>query len=516
MTRTSTSKRRNGTVFAPLDEGFARDAYSFLTDWEGVISDQNCERHEVEFNLAPVDESVAEFAGAMLESFADFLEATVGDDAVSSEAQKANARVYREIAAAVARAPFGNSALVLRPEDLGGRFHRPHNASQRVWTNATVAGFLLAQAARTVEAARPEDLLVRLRPMPSASAFRDAEELLSLAPGGRLGARLTEILPQLRHVRAIERGDERPLSSPEAHEAAMADPEFQALSEDTYRARHGRELKDSSALTQRHWTHRLAGIWMQRSPESIPLSHDDVEQIRHALAHPRHEWCRPPLIRGEWSNLESEDALSVLCLVSAYHRVGQSGQPFAVAWFCDRVRTCPLMCFGGAAILVEVQGQPEGATCGIASFVITDHGPSLASGGSDWLHDLNAVVGPHLNDPHARLDYLRLFMNCVRNGAERFQTIEHPEDGGDRFRNNAARELCSTHARPIAAEGLDDEGRWLYRATVLFEAALFVAVIAMSSDGMLEMTDDTMIGEGLNIRAERMVGPFVVLAGART
>lgn len=454
---------------------------------------------------------MAEVAGFMLAKAGDFLAAVEVDNEDAKEALKANGRVCRAMAAALPTAPFADSAAVLSSTDLGGRFF---TRGQRVWTNATVAAFLLSDTARIIETARAENSNALKSLAESATTLREIASLLDLAPGGRVGSRLNEILPYLRQLRSLEHSSEIPALSSSALDLAMADPEFQALSEDAFQAKFGRELKDSHELTQIHWTRRLAGIWLQRSLGAVPLDQGDVEHIRHALAHPRHDWCRAPLVGGKWTDLQTENATAVLCLVSAYNRAGPSGTPFALAWFCDRVRSRALKCFGGKAILVETQGQPEGGTCGIASFVITDHGASLVSGVSDWLHDLNAQVGPHLNDAEARLDYLRLFLNCVRNDGERFQPLEGPGDLDDRTEDENARNLCAAHARPIAAEGFDEEGRWLYRAVVLYAGTLFSSAIAMSPDGQLEMIEDTVIAEEIAVPRERMIGPFVVLNGA--
>ncbi len=102
-------KQEGRTTFDPLDERFARDAYSTLNAWEVIISDQSCEPRDIKLNLTPVDESVAELAGAMLESFADFLEAIAGEDSDSPEAHKADAREYREMPLAC-RASLNQSA----------------------------------------------------------------------------------------------------------------------------------------------------------------------------------------------------------------------------------------------------------------------------------------------------------------------------------------------------------------------------------------------------------------------
>ena len=48
-------------------------------------------------------------------------------------------------------------------------------------------------------------------------------------------------------------------------------------------------------------------------------------------------------------------------------------------------------------------------------------------------------------------------------------------------------------------------------ATIAYGGALFVAVLALRPDGLLEMTDDEMLVEDVRLRRERMDGLFVVL-----
>ena len=103
-------------------------------------------------------------------------------------------------------------------------------------------------------------------------------------------------------------------------------------------------------------------------------------------------------------------------------------------------------------------------------------------------------------------------MNLVRNDDERFQLAESFQVMADRAEDaETLRALCIDHTAPPAPAGFDEEGRWRFVATIAYGGALFVAVLALRPDGLLEMTDDEMLVEDVRLRRERMDGLFVVL-----
>ena len=66
---------------------------------------------------------------------------------------------------------------------------------------------------------------------------------------------------------------------------------------------------------------------------------------------------------------------------------------------------------------------------------------------------MNETLGLRLSDEEARLDYVRLFMNLVRNADERFQLAESFQVLADRAGDaEALRTLCAEHTAPPATD----------------------------------------------------------------
>lgn len=453
-----------------------------------------------------VGDTVGVLASDALLAAARFLDTVESDDASAAETLAGNARMCRTLAEAVARAPLGSCRRIVGPDDLGGRFF---TLTEQTWSNAEVAVFLLADTARIMEMLPAIDGALKNRLLRDAQGLRRVEALIRLAPNATLGPRLDALTPLLRTLERPREG-ERPFP-PMLIDGTTSDPEFWETAQDVYRIIVGRELDDLPAQAQAVWSGKLAVAWHRLRDRARPLSQAQVQQIDDAARHPSGPWSRPPLIPGDWTELEPEAAASVLRLIATRFHLGPSSTPLPLAAFCDRVRTCPARCYGDA-VLVEVQGRLVGGTSGIATFLITEDDIHGADGASAWIHDLNETRGVRLTDEEARLEYVRLFMNLVRNDDERFQLAESFQVMADRAEDaETLRALCIDHTAPPAPAGFDEEGRWRFVATIAYGGALFVAVLALRPDGLLEMTDDEMLVEDVRLRRERMDGLFVVL-----
>lgn len=454
--------------------------------------------------------TVGVLAGDALRFAADFLDSI---DAAAAARKKLadDARVCRAMAEAVARAPLRNSSQVLAPTDLDGRFF---TLTERMWPNAEVASYLLGHAAELMQALPAVNGALKNRLLLDAQQLRRVRMLLNIAPNARLGARLTELLPLLRALeRPIE--GEKPFP-PMLIDSVTADPVFHAAAQDAYRIVLGRELDDLPGMASAVWSGKLALAWLQTHDRGWPLTAIEIARLVEAVRSPSKPWSRAPGVPGDWTDLEPEAAAEVLSLIGAHHRVGSARAPFPLAGFCDRVRTLPLRCHGGI-MLIETQGRISGGAIGIASFVLTEDKVLAVDGTSIWIHDLNDAVGPHLQDEGARLDYIRLFMNCVRHEGERFQPAESFEDLADRATDaHALRDLCAGHARVIEPAGFDAEGRWLFLLVVCHYQGFFATGLALTPDGLIEMIDDTMLTDDVPVRSERMDGLFVVLEPKET
>lgn len=455
-------------------------------------------------------DTVGALAADALRVAARFLDSIEGDAIGPRESLVDDARVCRNIADAVAQNPLRNSSRVLAPTDLGGRFF---TLTERMWTNAEVAAYLMGHVADLMEALPAADGALRNQLLLDAQRLRQVSAVISLAPNARLGSRLTELLPLLRALEKPIEG-ERPFP-PLLIDGVTADPVFAAAAEDAYRIVTGRELTDLPGMAAAVWSGKLAMAWLRTRDRGWPLTGTEAAAVAEAVRHPRAPWSRAPGIPGEWADLGPEAAAEVLRLIGAHHRVGPARAPFPVAGFCDRVRTLPLRCHRGV-MLIETQGRVGGGAVGIATFLLTEDKVLAVDGGSVWIHDLNDAVGFHLGDDGTRLDYVRLFMNSVRHEGERFQPVEAYEALAHRaIDTDALRDLCVGHARLIEPAGFDAEGRWLFLAVLCYRQAFFAAGLALTPDGQLEMIDDRTLAEA-PVRSERMEGLFAVVEAEET
>lgn len=451
-------------------------------------------------------DTVGMLAGDALRLAAHFLDSIESDDADARKRLADEAQVCRKMAEAVAHAPLRNSSRVLAPTDLEGRFF---TLTERMWSNAVVASYLLGHAAELMQALPAADGALKNRLLQDAQRLRSVQALLDMAPNAQLGPRLNELMPLLRELERPVEG-ETPFP-PLLIDGVTADPVFHAAAQDAYRIVVGRELDDLSGMASAVWSGKLALAWLRAHDEGWPLTPVEAARLTDAVRHPREPWSRSPALPGDWTDLDPEAAAEVLRLIGAHHRTGPTRAPFPVAGFCDRVRTLSLRCHGGI-ILIEVQGRVSGGDAGIASFVLTEDKVLAVDGSSAWIHDLNEAVGPHLHDEGARLDYIRLFMNCVRHEGERFQPAESFSDLADRATDaEMLRDLCVGHARVIEPAGFDAEGRWLFLLVVCHRQSLFAAGLALTPEGFVEMIDERNLADDVPVRSERMDGLFVIL-----
>ena len=455
-----------------------------------------------------VGDTVSALAADALRVAAAFFDSMTSDDVKARETVADKADTCRRLADVIVKAPLGSCRRLMTPNTLGGRFF---TLTEQTWSNAEVAAYLLSDTAQIMENLPAADGALKNQLLQTAQRLRRVEVLVRQAPNAELGPRLDQLAPLLRRLQRPSDG-ERPISS-HLIDGTTSNPEFWAAAQDVYRIVAGRELDDLPAQVQAVWSGKLAVAWHRHHDRARPMTEVELERLDHATRHPAAAWSRAPLSPGDWSDLSPETAASVLRLIGSRFHMGPSATPLPLAAFCDRVRSRPLRCYDGA-VLVETQGRLAGGAAGIATFLITDDDIHAADGTSVWIHDLNETVGPQLFDEEARLDYIRLFMNLVRNDGERFQLAESFDVLADRATDvETLRTLCVDHTATPAPAGFDDEGRWRYVAEIAYGEALFVAVLALTPNGMLEMTDDEVLIENLPLRSEHMDGLFVVLNG---
>ena len=451
---------------------------------------------------------VSEMAAALLRAAADFFKAADAGDKAGRARLAHLADVCGRVAKAMVKNPNQGCRSVLKPADLDGRFHPP---TEQTWGVGEVAAWLLETAAGIMRGTQAPDQATQMALAENAAVFMTVAELARLAPGGRGEAELAELLPYLRRIRRINEsmtggGSYRGLDE------LMQDEGFLSVARRTCALSMRRDFDSLAPEAQSAWASMLTEVWRsERENAGTPLTAVEQQAVRHAAAHPRMDWSRPPCVAGEWRELEPEAAADFLIIASAACRFGDEKTPLALAYYCDRVRVRDMACHG-EAVMAEVQGYAAGGRPGLATLYMTPRSITAGDGGSAWIHDLNDREQPRLHSEEACTDYLRLFLNQVRNEGKRFEPVETETELPARARDaEALSRLIAPHVQPIRRFGVGDDGVFILKATVCYGDALFTAVFQLSPNGMIEMIDDHELMAGLPVLPEEMDGPLVMI-----
>lgn len=452
--------------------------------------------------------TVGQLVAETLTAAASTLQVALAENVIARRRLDHHAEVCRRIAPVVERSPTIGCRNAIGPNDLDGRFTPP---TERTWGISQVAAWLLEEAATCLNATSIAGAADRVEMLETAAVFCRVADFARIAPAGRL-AELGELMPYLRRLYEVAENGGGGCDWPDgALIMVLETPDFYDVASRAYRAAYGREFGDLAPSIQVRWVGVLVETWKaDRARLRSPLSSQDRETISYAVAHPRQAWARAPLTGDGWIEQAPADAADILALVSEMHRVGDTQAPFALAHYCDRVRTRQLACHGGS-VLVEMQGYLAGGQAGIATAYLTGSGVALADGRSNWILDANDREGAQLRSEVARADYLRLFMNQVRTNERRFETVE--TSAGQMARAGdpeALARLLRDHPRPIACDGVDESGRFVMSAVVSHGATLFSCRILLSPDGGVEMTDEEILELDLPLLPEAIHGPFVM------
>jgi len=140
--------------------------------------------------------------------------------------------------------------------------------------------------------------------------------------------------------------------------------------------------------------------------------------------------------------------------------------------------------------------------------LVTDTSSFLLDGTSAPVHAANAAEGLELTADSAA-DYLRFFLFAVRGDGGPFILLEEPSGA-------QARE---TRAPALEPAGVDEQGRFRFRAVIAYENSAFKCTLAVSSSGEAEMLDDIpttldVPPEGLPTLPDLKRGALLAAAGA--
>lgn len=451
---------------------------------------------------------VSEMTAGLLRAAADFFKAADAGDKAGRARLAHLADVCLRVARAMVKSPDQGCRSVLKPTDLDGRFHPP---TEQTWGVGEVAAYLLETAAGIMTGTRGPDTATQLALADNAAVFLTVAELARLAPGGRGEGELNELLPYLRNIRRIS-DSMTGGGSCKGLDELMQDEGFLSVARRTCALSMRREFDSLTPEVQWSWAGMSAEVWRaERALAGTPLTAEEQQAVRHAAARPRMDWARTPGVAGDWRELAPDEAADFLILASAACRFGAEQTPLALAWWCDRVRVRDMACHGGA-LLAEVQGYAAGGRPGLASLYMTSRSITAGDGQSVWIHDLNDREPPRLHSEQACTDYLRLFLNQVRNEGKRFESVETEAELLQRARDpEALSRLIAPHVRPIERTGTGEDGFVNLEATVCYGDALFTAVFQLTPTGLIEMIDDHELMTDLPILPEVMDGPLVMI-----
>jgi len=450
---------------------------------------------------------VSEMTAALLRTAADFFKAADAGDKAGRTRLAHLADVCLRVAKGMEKNPNQGCRSVIGPDDLDGRFHPP---TEQTWGVGEVAAYLLETAAGIMQGTRAPDVATQLALADNAAVFLTVAELARLAPAGRDEAELVELLPYLRHIQRM--GEfMKDGSSYKGLDELMQDEGFMSVARRVQKLK-GRDFDSLPPEVQQVCCSWLVVVWRaQHERAGTPLTTEEQQAVRHAAAHPRMDWVRPPCVAGAWRELAPDEAADFLIVASAACRIGAERTPLALAYYCDRVRVRNMACHG-EAVMAEVQGYAAGGRPGLATLYMTSRSTVAGDGGSAWIHDLNDREPPRLHDEEACTDYLRLFLNQVRNEGKRFEPVETEAELLVRARDpEALSRLIAPHVRPIERVGTNEDGFFILEATVSYGDALFTATFQLTPTGLIEMIDDHELMSDLPILPEDMDGPFVMI-----
>ncbi len=198
-------------------------------------------------------------------------------------------------------------------------------------------------------------------------------------------------------------------------------------------------------------------------------------------------WCGPPLIPGNWRDLNLSQSLEAVRLIAGC----------GIDMLCEsdyeirRLRALPLTCFQDS-LLYEVQAWlPSLSRKGLMNFVHTPIGVVLLDGASAPFHVLDDLRDTGSQDK--ALQFCDLFCSGIFQAQGRFNILRSPDSLGE-FGRNLPEKLLKQIKPPVIVRNLANDG-WELTAIVHYVGFLFRTRFAMK-DGMgLVMEEDLQLDE---------------------
>jgi len=211
-------------------------------------------------------------------------------------------------------------------------------------------------------------------------------------------------------------------------------------------------------------------------------------------------WCGPPIIAGDWAELEGAEALTMAYEIgAALDQRSELVNDVKV----ERLRVLPLACYPGA-ILVEMQAR-LGEQTGLSNHLYGPWGLVTLDGSSAPIHDINEIEGAlSLRTEEEARAYHALFCNTVRGDDGRFQTVASTAD----LVWTAAPDDAVFAAITIGIEVRKTASGWEIESPIAYAGTMFVSRFELTRGGLIEMVDDQPVEDDLRIARESWAVQF--------
>lgn len=238
------------------------------------------------------------------------------------------------------------------------------------------------------------------------------------------------------------------------------------------------------------------------------------ETDAHPLAQPA---IANLLDRGK---LTLTDGWNILCDVSATRLIHYPFYPTAIS--IEMQITLPFNegCALGSWLVIDTPSKPHGLEKDDQNLVATQENDDetdkysifFLNGTSPPIHEINAKLPLHLPDEKIAEAYLKFFCAHVWGKEGGFWICDSREDIP--FTPGADLQAFETTLHDIMEpvyNGKNEQGHFLFDATVQYSNAIFKVSFAVQPTGMVEMLDDEPIGTDLPVLADQRVQGFRIL-----
>jgi hypothetical protein len=235
----------------------------------------------------------------------------------------------------------------------------------------------------------------------------------------------------------------------------------------------------------------------QRLEASADLTHhfDGRSKEGERLTAPNSQWALPPLISGDWRDLNHNETEELGRRLAAAEQ--ESSNPVESIYIVESMRMMRLPCYR-QSLLIEVQAHLLSiGRQGLCNFIYSPLGLTLCNKLSLELHDINDASDLlQLDTAERALSYTRLFCNIVHGDEGRFRTVETAAalPSALALSEEEQAKVASTMARLHVGPLPGEPGQWKLTVPVFYAGALFVSDFQLNG-GMIEMVDDTPIEE---------------------